>query len=234
MKLSESFKEAVRDLFWLLNRGYPKKSSVDLVGNRYMLCSDERKILYRGVFEKAVCIKRRSKIIKPPDTNLTLLIDGLNILITIVSYLKGRMIFRALDGYVRDIAGVFGNFGFDEYTVRALELFIQWVKRFFSNAGVVVFLDYNASKSGELASYIRKKLDEIEVEGEVLVDKRCDGLLISRHLENGMETAVVTSDTGIIDRAVRTVDPFSDIFNIMLKKKIPDIRRIADIRFPGR
>ncbi len=232
MKLNKDFKYAIRDLFWLLNRKYPKPSSVELVGNRYRLNSDERNILYRGVFDRESCIERREKIVKDIKSNSILIIDGLNILITIVSYLKGRVVFKAMDGFVRDIAGVFGNFTYDSYAEEAANVLLQWIFSVRSSlSGIYVFFDYSASRSGELASYIRNKLFGLFLKSEVIVNKKCDGFIIEKAKDNINNSIVVTSDTAIIDKVWVVAEPFSYIFNKIFKKKITDLKRISGIRF---
>jgi len=43
----ESLQKAAKDFRYLLNRGYPRKASLELVGNRYELTFDERHLLHR-------------------------------------------------------------------------------------------------------------------------------------------------------------------------------------------
>jgi len=49
MKLSDGFFQAVCDYRYLLGHGYPQKSILKLVGDRYALPSHERVMLYRGL-----------------------------------------------------------------------------------------------------------------------------------------------------------------------------------------
>ncbi len=46
----KDLQEAAEDFRYLLNRGYPRKATLELVGNRYGLTFDERHLLHRGVF----------------------------------------------------------------------------------------------------------------------------------------------------------------------------------------
>jgi len=60
-ELNINFKDSVEDLVFLLSRDYPKKSAIQLVGNRYQLCADGMSIMFTAVpagFEDDI---RRSK-----------------------------------------------------------------------------------------------------------------------------------------------------------------------------
>ncbi len=49
---TEKFKDAVRDYRFLLDRSYPQKASIKLVGDRNQLTGQERSLLYRGVSDR--------------------------------------------------------------------------------------------------------------------------------------------------------------------------------------
>ena len=49
---TETLKDAARDYRFLLNRSYPQKASIKLVGDRYQLSGQERSVLYRGVSDR--------------------------------------------------------------------------------------------------------------------------------------------------------------------------------------
>ncbi|MGZ3514587.1 MAG: DUF434 domain-containing protein, partial [Thermodesulfobacteriota bacterium] len=57
----KDLQKAARDFRFLLNRGYPRKAALELVGNRYGLTSDERHLLHRGVFSDSDSESRRKK-----------------------------------------------------------------------------------------------------------------------------------------------------------------------------
>ena len=122
------FQNAIEDLVFLLDRQYPKKSAIELVGNRYQLDSDERMVLYRGVFDTEGMKERLRKRVETPVTG-RVLIDGYNVLITIESYLKGKLVFRSLDTFVRDVSGMYGNHAFSDFTRRSIELIVQFMKQ---------------------------------------------------------------------------------------------------------
>ncbi|RPJ04542.1 MAG: DUF434 domain-containing protein, partial [Deltaproteobacteria bacterium] len=47
-----ALRKAAEDFHYLLNRGYPRKAALELVGNRYCLVYDQRHLLHRGVFSE--------------------------------------------------------------------------------------------------------------------------------------------------------------------------------------
>ena len=103
--------DAAKDLRYLLNRGYPRKVCLELVGNRYRLSFDERHLLHRGVFSELDSKSRLEKRIPAGRTkNRNLAIDGYNVLITVEAGLCGRPLVLADDGFTRDISGLSGKF----------------------------------------------------------------------------------------------------------------------------
>ena len=108
---SENLQKAAEDFRYLLNRGYPRKAALEIVGNRYGLAFDERHLLHRGVFSDADSESRSKKIISiKAIKNKDLAIDGYNVLITVESGLSGRPLIHADDGFVRDISGLSASF----------------------------------------------------------------------------------------------------------------------------
>lgn len=229
VELNKNFRIAVFDLRWLLNRGYPKKPSVELVGNRYRLSADERMMLYRGVYDEVTCRERRGK---KADLNSVqgqrLAVDGYNVFITLESYLTGKTVFRSLDGYVRDVATACGNYTFGHSGMRCTEVFINFVRTFLGRAEfqegpahspIFIYLDYPVSRSGEFASYLRKRFEEEGVGASIEVVKDPD-----RHIaENHRADIVATSDTALIDRVDRCFDVPDAVIRYVFNKELPDL-----------
>lgn len=219
------FQNSIADLTYLLNRGYPKKQAIELVGNRYRLDSDERNILYRGVFDTQSAARRKAKRCALSQVE-RILIDGYNVLITLESYLKGKTVFRGLDGYVRDIAGQYGDYTFDDFTRRSAGLLVQFItagvikssKRF---TGGVLFLDYPVSKSGELAAYLRRLFENEHLSIEVAVVQSPDFMIIKGGAQKG--TAVASSDTVILEKVSLVYDVPAFIIGTLFGKRIPDL-----------
>jgi hypothetical protein len=241
-EINTNFIKSIEDLIGLLDKKYPKKASLELVGNRYKLNRDERAILYRGVFDTAGSNRRKKKrfdLLHAGDAaglNIKCLIfDGYNILISLESYLKGMIIFRALDGYVRDVSGVHGSHSFSSHTERSAGLLADFIKDLTEKLGsrpdVFVYLDYSVSKSGELAKYIRDlfKLKHIKAEISAVNNPDTTIVEVSRRSENSL---IATSDTVLIDEVERVIDipdyvirkvfgtTLLDLNTLLLSKKI--------------
>jgi hypothetical protein len=228
------FRNSIDDLIFLLDRQYPKKSAIELVGNRYHLNSDERMVLYRGVFDRESTVLRKKKCVTLSKVK-KVIIDGYNVLITLESYLMGKWVFRCLDGYVRDISGMYGNHSMDDFTRKSIELLMD----FFKNAlkrhsvggqGAVIFLDYPVSKSGQLAASMRECFQKESVNIEVQVVKSPDYNIVEE--SRASPTAVVaSSDTVILDRIARSFDIPDYIIREVFHKDIFDLRRIMRKKF---
>ncbi|HEB33391.1 MAG TPA: DUF434 domain-containing protein [Spirochaetes bacterium] len=215
-EININFINSIADLIVLLDKKYPKKASLELVGNRYNLNRDERLILYRGVFDTAGSNRRKKKRLDllhagdTADLNIKcLILDGYNILISLESYLKGMIIFRALDGYVRDVSGVYGSHSFSGYTERSAGLLADFIKdlteKFDSRPDVSVYLDSQVSKSGELSMYMRDLFKREHISAEVAAIKNPDAVIVelSRRCANSL---TATSDTVLIDEVGRVID----------------------------
>ena len=156
----EAFRAAAEDFRYLLDRGYPRKPCLDLVGNRHQLTSEQRNLLHRGVFPERDSRSRKKK--KLPFSRVSgenLAIDGYNVLITIEAGLCGSPLVLADDGFIRDISGLSGNFRKTARTEKALQLVLDDLKRV-KPRRVLFLFDAPISKSGELAEEVRGRLNE--------------------------------------------------------------------------
>ena len=206
----KDLKRAAEDFRYLLNRGYPRKASLELVGNRYKLTFDGRHLLHRGVFSDEDSESRRKKIISIKEVQYKdLAIDGHNVLITIEAGLSGRSLVFADDGFVRDISGLSGSFRKTEKTQEAIYLIVNVLKKWKPRQTLFLF-DAPISKSGFLAREVRAILRESEIPGDAMAVKVPEKILI------GFPGVIATSDSAIIDQSKRVVDLAGEI----IRKKI--------------
>ena len=220
------FHNSIEDLIFLLDRKYPRKQAIELVGNRYRLNHSERMILYRGVFDTHSTVLRKEKRAGIQKIK-RLVIDGYNVLITLESYLKGRIVFRSLDGFVRDVAGIYGKQTFDQYTQKSIALLIEFIQDgLMANSGFfqegVLFLDLPVSKSGELASCLRDRFYLKKLNIKVYVAKNPDGKMIEE-AKQSKDTVVATSDTVVLDNVGMSFDIPDYVIREMLHKTILDL-----------
>jgi hypothetical protein len=103
--LRPDLRRAIADYALFVSRGYPVKGALNLVGDRHRLSGVERNILYRGVVSGELGARRaRRRVSLPGDvpSGAILIVDGHNVLFTVVNYLQGRTTFVSVDGYLRD------------------------------------------------------------------------------------------------------------------------------------
>jgi len=192
--------QAAGDFFALQNRSYPRRASLELVGNRYALDTFERMILHRGMFGQKEAFSRRAKRVRGCDwQRKSLVVDGHNVQITVESSILGAPLIRANDGALRDLAGRSFRFKPSEATNLAMDL----IFRFFESLRpleVLFLFDAPMSHSGELASRYRARLRTCAIPGDaqaVPVPER----------EFPYETCVAASSDGaVLDASSRWVD----------------------------
>ena len=200
MSKFEHLQNAAEDFRYLLNRRYPRKAALELVGNRYGLAFGERHLLHRGVFSTKDSQARRRKGLSIREIqNKDLAVDGHNVLITIEAGLSGRPLILADDGFVRDISGLSGNFKKSEITEKAILLIINVLKKW-KPRQTFFLLDAPISMSGRLAEEIRDRLKRENLLGDAMAVKVPEKILI------GFPGIIATSDTDIIDRSKKVLD----------------------------
>jgi len=214
---SKSLQVASEDFRYLLNRAYPRKAALELVGNRYQLTFDQRHLLHRGVFSDVDAKSRQEKKISPHQIcGYDLVIDGYNVLITIEAGLSGRPLVLGDDGFIRDISGLSGNFRKTEMTVQALESLLNFLKRGKPRQTLFLF-DSPISRSGELALEVRGRMQKENLSGDAMAIRVPEKILI------GFPGRVATSDTAIIDRSHKVVDLAGYVLS--KKKKLKSLIR---------
>ena len=197
---TEILQDAAIDFHYLLNRGFPRKTSLELVGNRYRLSFDQRHILHRGIFSNSDAKARKGKRVSLQSLrNRKVAIDGHNVLITVEAALAGRPLVSSNDGFIRDISGLSGNFRKTKLTDEAIPLILDVLKRARPLYSLFLF-DAPISKSGLLAYEVREHLKKKGLPGEALAIKVPEKVLFE------FSGIIATSDTAIIDRSEAVFD----------------------------
>ena len=102
---------AVRDLSWLLSRGYANPSSLKLVGDRYGLDTRQRLAVGRSACSDAAVSRRQEHQLTEKELRgQDIWIDGYNVLTSIEAALSGGVILRGRDGCTRDMASMHGSY----------------------------------------------------------------------------------------------------------------------------
>ncbi len=161
-----SLKEAAVDFFHFQNRGYPRRSALQWVGNRYALGSSQRHLLLRGIFPEKDGLKRISKRARGSAWQKKLLVvDGHNVHITLESALLERPLILANDGAVRDLAGQSSSFRVSPVSEMALQLLMEFF-RHHRPLAVLFLFDAPMSHSGQLAGLYRQELRGMGLKGD--------------------------------------------------------------------
>lgn len=108
--MRQQFLQSISDYRWFLEKGYPQKSSLQMVVTRYSLSSVERSMLFRGIMKKDVALERSKKILHIDEIKDQVIhIDAFNVVYTIASYLNGDTVYVSDDGMLRDASEIHGK-----------------------------------------------------------------------------------------------------------------------------
>lgn len=186
---------AIADMQWLFDRGYTDNAVLKLVGDRFRLRERQRRALARSCCTTQQATdrqRRRIDIDQLPAHGL--LIDGFNLLILLESALAGGFLFRGLDGCLRDLASVHGNYRQVEETEAALRLIAQALP----SLPLYWLFDRPVSNSGRLKVLVYEIATGEGLAWQADLSDNTDQELIAQQ-----DRPVVSSDRLILDRASR-------------------------------
>jgi hypothetical protein len=186
-------KEAAADCHHLLNRGYAMTQTLTFVGNHYQLSKRQRLAIMRSVTSSNKQRNRIQKQLAPEDlAGKTLWVDGFNQIITLEVMACHAPLFLGMDGAVRDLAALRGTYRLIPETDFAIRTLLRFLKSVHP-AGVVMLLDAPVSNSGRLREAILKAnaIDQLPL---------AVPLIRGVDAELSAHSAVITSDSGILDR----------------------------------
>ncbi|HVT82564.1 MAG TPA: DUF434 domain-containing protein [Phycisphaerae bacterium] len=151
-----ALQNAVRDLSWLLSHGYALNSALKLVGDRFQLTERQRIAVMRSTCSAESLAGRRERRIPLGQTaGQRLALDGYNVLTTVEAALGGGVLFRGMDGCLRDLASMHGHYKRVAETGPALEL-IGAALAALNTGPIDVLLDAPVSNSGRLKTIMVK------------------------------------------------------------------------------
>ena len=229
-----SLAEAARDYRFLLDRGYPEKSSGQLVGNRRRLDADQRLMLFRGVASSDDSARRRARLARPKRGDLVLL-DAYNVAFTLVHYFLGKVCFLCSDGLLRDVGANYGRVPREELLRRAFAELASYLGP--QGLRVEAFLDAPLSRSGEHAAALREAFAALGQEARVELAASADGAIVSRlgTLAEASSTAtgrarafVASSDSVLVDRAPEAWDLGRELLEQRHAAIFPDFGALLD------
>jgi hypothetical protein len=193
--IREQFYTAAKDYLYLLENGYPVKSIVKLVGDRYELSSAERVLLYRGLIKKEKLSVRSKMKCRDIPKHSKLYIDGFNVIRTIGSYLNGNFVFRSMDGFLRDVSELHRKALKREVLERSLRLVLDYLEKFFPRE-VIFYFDKPVSHSGKTTQFTNTEIKNRNLNGGAFMVFSPD-----RELKNVVNGIICTADSAIIESA---------------------------------
>jgi hypothetical protein len=208
MQLKPEFYEALKDYLLLMEKGYPQKATLKLISDRYLLNSVERSILFRGVVVKEKVDFRRTKTINEFPGAGIITIDGFNVLRTIASYLLGRPVYVAMDGFLRDASELHGKPLGQEWRMKAFRLVLEVLKQ--GDYTLNFWFDTPVTKSGETAAFVNEILNKEAISGKAQTAHSVDYQL--KQVEEGI---IATADSAIVEHSKVQV---IDLAQLVLKK----------------
>ncbi len=194
--LSENFQEAIKDYVFLLEKNYPQKGILKLVGDRYKLSGIERTMLYRGITsceKSSGRIKKKSEESSIAENQVN--IDSLNQLLTITSYLNGSLVFISNDGFLRDASEIHGKMFRTGLLEKAVEMILQYANTLDLHK-LIFFIDKQVTKHELVSNTINKIALQYNLSFEIKISDSVDHIL--KETETGI---IATSDSQIIDKS---------------------------------
>ena len=183
-------RKAAEEVSFLINRGYPVTSTTRFVGDRYQLSERQRLALARTVSPEDSIRSRKERELCD-ISGRTLYIDGFNVIIGLEIAFSDSMLFRCMDGTVRDLAGLHGTYRLIPQTDFAIKALLRSLNKF-NISKAVIYLDKPVSNSGRLKERIFELAEDIGFELEVIIEDQVDTVLKSKPL-------IASADAIILD-----------------------------------
>lgn len=204
--LREKLLKPARDIRSILRWDYPKFATIRFVAEHFQLSVEERNILTRVIMPPEKVVSRiRKKTNCDGIKDRDLLLDGYNVLLSVDSLLKNEPMWFCDDGYVRDTRYYFSKASQAEDIGEALNSVLEFLSEA-SPKSITFLFDSQISRSGELAGFVRRKLEEYEIPGESRTSKSVDFDLKTEGGNPEKNLIVATSDGIVIDSALQVLD----------------------------
>lgn len=192
MEIQKNFSDAIDDYFYLLNRQYPERAILKVIGDRFQLSRAQRQILFRGVAPDFKALERKKRL-TTDIKNKSVFLDGYNVFITVMNYLYGKILFIGNDGMLRDVGENYGKIKNKELFQRSCRLVIQSLQSA-SPEYLTIFLDSPVSHSAIHKQELTRLLREFRLRGEIILSRSPD-----YELKRLGDDCIATSDSVIID-----------------------------------
>lgn len=203
-------RKAQEDILFLLERGYPIKSASTFVGNHYLLSERQRLAIVRSTTTKPIVDSRRKKQLMEDMSGKRVIIDGLNLIITLEVALSNSTLIYCMDGTIRDLAGLRGTYRLIDKTVDAIQL-IGLKLRELRIEEAVFYLDAPVSNTGRLKQKIYDVLSDFPYKTRVELVHNADTYL--EYMEY-----VISSDAIILNKC----DSWINLAAQIIEENIPE------------
>ena len=184
----ETLRTASRHICYLINEGYDLKQASTFVGNRFLLSERQRLAIMRSLAATEQLNARREK---EKASGSEVWIDGFNTIITLEVMLSESILFRGMDGTIRDLAALRGTYRIIPETEAAVGMLLDALREMGAET-VHILLDEPVSNSGRLKALITEIGEGYPFEMDIRILKDVDRELYGK--EN-----VITSDSIILD-----------------------------------
>ena len=206
--INDVFQQAMNDYFYLKNNHYPEKGSLKLVGDRYLLSTDQRTTLYRGISSREEASKRSLRIV--PSAIDSLAIDGYNVLFTLYNYRLGRFVFISNDGICRDAGSLFGKISNESLFAECASLLIEYLADFTITA-ITLYLDSSVPSSKNHQTLLSQLARTKNIQFDAILSASADKSLLS-----DQSRVIATSNSAVIDGLDKSI---LDIPKTIIEKK---------------
>lgn len=189
----EIMRTASRHIRYLLNEGYDLKQASTFVGNHFLLSERQRLAVVRSLASGQQLSERKEKLV--PLNQLTgreVWVDGFNTIITLEVLLSRSILFRCMDGTIRDLAALRGTYRLIPETDGAVRMMLKALKAAGAEK-INILLDQPVSNSGRLKARIADIAEEAGCSNlDIQILRDVDRTLYDRK-------PVITSDSVILD-----------------------------------
>ena len=183
-------RKAAEEVYYLLCRGYPVTNTTRFIGNHYQLSERQRLALARTISPADSISSRKNREVSD-ISGKTIYIDGFNVIIGLEIAFSDSMLFKCMDGTIRDLAGLHGTYRLIPQTDFAIQALLQSLDEL-QIQKAVIYLDKPVSNSGRLKQRIYEFAESISFELDVQTENPVDALLKTKPL-------IASSDAIILD-----------------------------------
>lgn len=211
-------RKAQLDLLYLLEHGYKVQGASTFVGNHYMLSERQRLAIVRATAVADIRKRREEKRLSGKQIGKKLVIDGLNLIITLEVALSNSTLILCMDGTIRDLAGLRGTYRLIDKTDEAIRLIGKELREL-EVEEVTIYLDAPVSNTGRLKVRLMELLMDYPYMVNVELVNNADVIL--KKMDH-----VITQDSIILNECVSWINLTAEIIH----KHIPEVQ-LVNLRY---